>query len=226
MKKNILSVFTLLCCLLAASSCNYDNFDEPQSLLTGRAIYDGEAVGVSSNGRVQFNIYQDGFGKYDPIPVYLNQDGEFSATLFDGEYKLVRMGNAPWERPSDDTIRISVHGNTNMDIPVTPYFVIKNAQFSKNGSKIKATFTVKKVVENATLEDVCLYVGETLITSSYTNAGTNSLGQNVTFDAETTAEIDIPESLVDADFLYARVGVKSGQSSEYCYTSSTKIELK
>lgn len=32
--KKITSFFTLLCCLLAISSCRYDNYDEPQSLLT------------------------------------------------------------------------------------------------------------------------------------------------------------------------------------------------
>lgn len=226
MKRNILSVFTLLCCLLVASSCKYDNYDEPESMLTGRAVYDGEAVGVSSNGRVQFNIYQDGFGKYDPIPVYLNQDGAFSATLFDGEYKLVRMGNAPWERPSNDTIRISVHGNTAVDIPVTPYFIIKDAKFSKEDSKIKATFKVKKVSADATLKDVCLYIGATLMTSSYTNIGTKSLGNKVALDTELTAEIDIPSEQANADFIYARVGVLSDQASEACYTVSTKINLK
>ena len=36
--KKITSFFTLLCCLLAISSCRYDNYDEPQSLLTGSFI--------------------------------------------------------------------------------------------------------------------------------------------------------------------------------------------
>ena len=48
------------------------------------------------------------------------------------------MGNAPWVRPTNDTILIEVHGNTVQDIPVTPYFVIKNASFTKNGSKVTA----------------------------------------------------------------------------------------
>lgn len=226
MKKNILSIFTLFCCLLATSSCNYDNFDEPKSMFTGRATYDGEAVNISSNGRVQFNIFQDGFGKYDPIPVYLNQDGEFSATLFNGNYKLVRMGNAPWERPSNDTIHFSVHGNTALDIPVIPYFIIKDATFSKEGSKVKATFKIKKVSESATLKDVCLYIGKTLITSSYTNIGITSLGNSVAMDTELKAEIDIPSNMENEGFIYARIGVHSNQASEACYTKSTKIELK
>lgn len=221
--KKITSFFTLLCCLLAISSCRYDNYDEPQSLLTGRVIYDGEPVCVRAGG-AEFALYQDGYALHNSIPVYVNQDGTYSAVLFDGEYKLVRMGNAPWERPTNDTILIEVHGNTVQDIPVTPYFVIQNASFTKNGSKVTAKFTVKKVSEGATLEDVRIYLGETLITDNNTNRASLSLGSNITLDQEITAEIDIPESLASEDYFFARVGVKSGQASEYCFTQSTKIE--
>lgn len=38
----------IICCLLTANSCSYDNFDEPKSMLTGKAIYNGEPVSVRS----------------------------------------------------------------------------------------------------------------------------------------------------------------------------------
>ena len=136
------------------------------------------------------------------------------------------MGNAPWERPSNDTIHFSVHGNTALDIPVIPYFIIKDATFSKEGSKVKATFKIKKVSESATLKDVCLYIGKTLITSSYTNIGITSLGNSVAMDTELKTEIDIPSNMENEGFIYARIGVHSNQASEVCYTKSTKIELK
>ena len=102
--------------------------------------------------------------------------------------------------------------------------MIKNASFTKNGSKVTAKFTVKKVSEGAALEDVRIYLGETLITDNNTNRANLSLGSNITLDQEITAEIDIPESLASEDYFFARVGVKSGQASEYCFTQSTKIE--
>ena len=46
--KKIIPFFIMICCLLAVSSCSYDNFEEPKATLTGRAIYDGEAVEVQS----------------------------------------------------------------------------------------------------------------------------------------------------------------------------------
>ena len=79
------------------------------------------------------------------------QDGSYSVNLFNGDYKLVRVGNAPWERPSNDTIRITVKGNTIQDIPVTPYFFIKDVSFTKSNNKIVAKFTVNKVIANANM---------------------------------------------------------------------------
>ena len=98
--KKIIPFFIMICCLLAVSSCSYDNFEEPKATLTGRAIYDGEAVGVRS-GSSEFALFQDGYALHGSIPVYVAQDGSYSVSLFNGDYKLVRMGNAPWERPSN-----------------------------------------------------------------------------------------------------------------------------
>ena len=146
--KKIIPFFIMICCLLAVSSCSYDNFEEPKATLTGKAIYDGEAVGVRS-GSSEFALFQDGYALKGSIPVYIAQDGSYSVSLFNGDYKLVRMGNAPWERPSNDTIYITVRGNTVQDIPVTPYFFVRNVSFAKNGNKITARFTINKVVANA-----------------------------------------------------------------------------
>ena len=190
--KKIIPFFIMICCLLAVSSCSYDNFEEPKATLTGKAIYDGEAVGVRS-GSSEFALFQDGYALKGSIPVYIAQDGSYSVSLFNGDYKLVRMGNAPWERPSNDTIYITVRGNTVQDIPVTPYFFVRNVSFAKNGNKITARFTINKVVS---------------------------------LDQENTAEIEIPSGLVNESYLYARVGVKSDKSSEYCYSQSIKVALK
>ena len=46
--KKIIPFFIMICCLLAVSSCSYDNFEEPKATLTGKAIYDGEAEGLEA----------------------------------------------------------------------------------------------------------------------------------------------------------------------------------
>lgn len=222
--RKIIYAIMMIGCLLTVSSCSYDNFDEPKSQLTGRAVYNGEAVGVRS-GSSEFALFQDGYALHGSIPVYIAQDGSYSVTLFDGDYKLVRMGNAPWERPSNDTILISVKGNTVQDIPVTPYFFIKDASFVKNGNKIVAKFTINKVVADAAMEDVCLYLGKGVLTDNNQKEAVLSLGNAITTGQENSAEIEIPASLAGETYIYARIGVKSDKSSEYCYCQSTKVTL-
>ena len=68
--KKIIPFFIMICCLLAVSSCSYDNFEEPKATLTGKAIYDGEAVGVRS-GSSEFALFQDGYALKGSIPVYM-----------------------------------------------------------------------------------------------------------------------------------------------------------
>ena len=89
--KKIIPFFIMICCLLAVSSCSYDNFEEPKATLTGKAIYDGEAVGVRS-GSSEFALFQDGYALKGSIPVYIAQDGSYSVSLFNGDYKLVPYG--------------------------------------------------------------------------------------------------------------------------------------
>ena len=89
--KRIIPFFIMICCLVAVSSCGYDNFDEPKSMLTGKVVYNGEPVGVRS-GSSEFALFQDGYALHGSIPVYIAQDGSYSVNLFNGEYKLVRLG--------------------------------------------------------------------------------------------------------------------------------------
>ena len=218
--KKIIPFFIMICCLLAVSSCSYDNFEEPKATLTGRAIYDGEAVGVRS-GSSEFALFQDGYALHGSIPVYVAQDGSYSVSLFNGDYKLVRMGNAPWERPS-----ITVKGNTVQDIPVTPYFSVRNVSFARNGNKVTARFTINKVVADANLENVGIYLGTGILTDEKQKEAELKLGNTVSLNQENTAEIEIPSGLLNESYLYARVGVKSDKSSEYCYSQSIKVALK
>src|SRR6476646_6291576 len=116
-------------------ACKKDNLKAPSSTLTGQVVYQGQPIGVRSNG-VQLELWQSGYQLFSKIPVYINQDGKYSATLFDGDYKLTRLkGNGPWV-DNTDTINVHVSGATTMDVPVQPYFVIKTPTFQKSGSAV------------------------------------------------------------------------------------------
>lgn len=225
MKMKILNLLVAAVCLLLVG-CEYDNYEAPKSMLTGRVVYEGSPLAVRNNGP-KFELWQDGFPLRSKIDVFFDQDGSFSASLFDGEYKLVRMGDSPWLHQATDTIVVQVKGNTTIDVPVTPYFTITNETYQSSGSSITAQFTVNKIVPTANIELVRLYIGGSILTDQVrhelrvdANVSNILLGQPVTLVGE------LPDNLKNLDFVFARVGVKSTVSSEYIYTQVQKIALK
>jgi hypothetical protein len=211
---------------LGLAGCKYDNFEAPEATLSGKVVYDGKAVAVRNNGP-QLELWQDGYPLRSAIPVYLNQDGTFSATLFDGRYKLVRRGDSPWLQQATDTVIVNVSGNTSIDVPVTPYFTLTNDSFQKSGNTITAQFVVNRIVPTATVEFVRLYLGKSILTDQVQrevrvdgNIGTLVFGQ------QTSIAADLPDNLKTLDYVYGRVGIKSTSSSEYVYTQVQRIALK
>ena len=218
--------------LIAAASllltgCKHDNYEEPNVLLSGRVMYNGQPVGVRTNGP-QLELWQDGFAVRTPIPVYMSHDGTFSASLFNGTYKLVRKGNSPWLQQSTDTLVIQVNGNTKVDVPVTPYFVIKNENFAVANNTLTANFTIDKIVTTSNnLQFVKLYLGSSILTDEVRNeysisadVNTLVLGENSTLTAT------IPNNLKNLSHIFVRIGVKSSASGEYCYSQVQKIAIK
>lgn len=224
MKIQVLLIASLFCLLFA--SCEYDNYNEPTSILSGRVIYNGTPVGVRTNG-TQLELWQNGFKLFTKIPVFIAHDGTFSASLFDGQYKLVRMTGAPWLPQTSDTIVVNVKGNTNIEVPVSPYFVIKNESFAVNAGSITVKFTVEKPVASAVLGNVNIYFGNSILTDNIRNEGVVNVNlANVTLGQETTVVATIPAKVASSDYMFVRIGAKATVSSEYCFTRVQKIALK
>ncbi|MDR0687425.1 MAG: DUF3823 domain-containing protein [Prevotellaceae bacterium] len=222
MKKRIFLATVFVCSLCV--SCEHDNFDAPDAVLSGRVIYNGNPVGVRSNG-AQLELWQDGFALRTKIPVYIAWDGTFHAAVFEGEYKIVRLNGAPWENQPGDTIKVTVKGNTAVDVPVTPYFVASGVSYQKDAGGITATFTVQQASASATLESATLYLSKSIITDEQYNDAKESVpAASITPGQTVTVTAAIPESLTD--YLFARIGVKAAQSSERCYTQPEKIQLR
>src|SRR5690606_23685739 len=105
----------------------------------------------------------------EKIPVHVSQEGTFTAVLFNGSYKLNLLpGSGPWVTPSPlDTIRFDLRGNHTIDVPVTPFYVVSDEQFSYDrsangpGGTVTGTFRVGKIVTDRPVEYVGVYVGVT-----------------------------------------------------------------
>ncbi|PXV66360.1 uncharacterized protein DUF3823 [Dysgonomonas alginatilytica] len=224
MKKSIL--FIICICSLVFTGCGYDNYDEPESTLSGKIVYEGNPVGVRTNA-VRLDIWQDGYAVKKSFTAYIAHDGTYSVTLFDGQYKVVRRGGAPWEDQPNDTIIVNVKNKAVVDIPVKPYFIIKNESFQKGSGTITAKFTIDKILASANVAEVRLYLGKSILTDQNKNEkAVSATLSTITIGQEATLAAEIPANLVGQDYLFARVGVRSTVSSEFYYTQIQKISLK
>jgi hypothetical protein len=209
------------------SSCKKDNKKAPDSTISGRVIYNNQPLGVRSNG-VQLELWQYGYQLFSKIPVHVDQDGTFSAKVFDGNYKLTLLrGNGPWA-DNTDSINVVVSGHSNVDVPVDPFFIITDESFTRNGNTIDASFKLKQVNTSKALELVRIYIGQTLITDQNNNAANaqklaaaiTDLSQPVTLNAT------IPASLAGKDYVFVRVGVKTIGVGELLYSKPQQISIK
>jgi hypothetical protein len=209
------------------SGCEKDNRTEPKSVLKGRVVFEGQPVGVRSNG-VQLELWQHGYQLFTKLPVHVNQDGTFSASLFDGNYKLVRLrGNGPWT-DNTDSIDVELRGSKEIDVPVNPYFVLKNEVYAKGEGKVSATFNVQQVAAGRAIERVNLYLGTTTIVDPSNNVATaQEVAANITdLSKPVTLTATIPSGLASREYVYARIGVKTSGVGEMLFGMPQKIMLK
>ncbi|GAA4801628.1 DUF3823 domain-containing protein [Olivibacter ginsenosidimutans] len=222
-KKIVYSAFMVLLVLIAG--CGKDNYDEPESVLTGHVVYQGQALQVrGTDEQVRLQFYQDGYAKHDPIDVFITQDGSFTAKLFDGTYKAVtKDGNGPWVNSRDTTV-IEVHGNTTHDFEVTPFFTIADATISLNETVMDASFTINQVVESATIGRVFLLLN----TTSFVDEGYSAAKKEITEDLKVgkvnfSLDFSDNEKVKNASALFGRVCVQANGADQGIYSPVVRL---
>ncbi|WP_200974529.1 DUF3823 domain-containing protein [Echinicola sp. 20G] len=225
MKLNIIKSFLLLFLGFAAISCDYDNFEEPKSTLSGRIVYEGEPLGLRSQG-VQLELWQHGYDLFQKIPVYVSQDGTFSAVLFDGDYKMTLIrGNGPW-LDRTDSIDVQVRGSQMIDVEVDPFYTVSTPSFSVNGNTMTVGFTVNGVNTNNALEFAGIYMGRTSLTDAVRNEGNFIVaGGDISLGTPVSVDVEIPAGLAGRSDLYVRVGLKTVGIQEQLYSQVENIGL-
>ena len=223
--KIISNIFSLVLLLVLFTGCGKDNYDAPESKLVGKVTYQGQALNLRGTGEaIQLQLYQDGYEKHDPISVFVGQEGEFSALLFNGEYKLVtRDGNGPWMN-RHDTVTVNLNGHSEVNIEVTPYFMISNEQLAVSGTTMTASFTINQIVSTATINKVMLILSETQFADDVNNVFRKDITEVSAGAVNLSADISDNAEIAKAKALYARVGVLANGADQAIY--STVVRLK
>ncbi|WP_233507436.1 DUF3823 domain-containing protein [Adhaeribacter pallidiroseus] len=227
-------------------SCAKDNFEPPKSVLDGRLVYQGEPILVQSanaNGGnvsdfpVFFELWEKAYQNRSSIRVPVKQDGTFSAVLFNGDYKLtIPNGQGPflWKTTATnapDSLTVNLNGSQTLDLEVTPYYMIRNAQFTTSGRVVTSTVAVNKIITDANAKDVervSLYVNRTQFVDAGNNIKAADLAgsaipdlNNVSIATEAIGAI-VPSQ----NYVFARIGVKIAGIEDMIYSPVQKVNLQ
>lgn len=217
-------------------SCEFDNYDEPNAMLSGRIVYQGEPIQVASN-EVFLELWEPGWQLRNRIDVVMDQDGSYSASLFDAEYKLVfRENQGPFQmitnpQTQSDTILATVRGNTTMDIEVMPYHMIRNPQIFKIGDSVDANVMIEQIIggdEARSVESVGIYLNTTQFVDNRGNYNvavhTLSAGEIENLSA-VSLSVPIPDLVRPQNFIFARIGVRIQGVQHMIFSPVQRIDL-
>ena len=232
-----LSIYSLFVAALGVfmASCSMDNYVAPNSDFKGRIVYKGEPINVESN-QVRFQLWEPGWGKLAPIDVAITQEGNYSAVLFTGKYKMVfPRGEGPFmtnmvNATVRDTLYIDLKSSQTMDIEVMPYYMLRNASFSKGENKVTASCKIDKIITDANaknIERVSLYINKTQFVSGANNiATTNIAGGSITDLSNLNLTVDIPTISPAQNYVFARIGVKISGVEDMIFSPVQKVQYK
>jgi len=216
------------------ASCQKDNFDEPGSKLEGKLVYNGEAINVSYND-VTFQLWEPGWQKKGEINVAVDQDGTYSAMLFNANYKLVIPSNqGPFKsklntETGSDTILVKLDGSKVMDIEVVPYYMIRTPQFTVSGREVTGTFKAEQIITGTSaknIERVNLYVNKTQFVDFRSNLASAELaGASVTFGTTVSLKATVPAITPTQNYVFARIGLKIAGIEDMIFSPVVKVNL-
>lgn len=222
----------MLSLMLLSTACKLDNISPPSVTLKGQLMYKGTPVNVEYN-QVPFQIYQTGFKGNTPISGTFDQDGTYSVLTFNGNYKFtIPGGQGPFqwkELPSGgrDSIAINLSGDQTVNIEVTPYYMIRNAQLAASNGNITAQFSIEKDITDATaknIQTVSLFVNKTQFTSSADHAAEADLAGTAIIDlTNVNLSVAIPKFTVTQNYVYARVGIRIAGVEDMIFSPVQKL---
>jgi hypothetical protein len=224
-------IILLLVCSIAfmfSPGCEFDNYDAPDVTLTGRIVYQGNALNLASK-EVTMQIWEEGWQLDIPIVVNVNQLGEYSAMLYKGSYKMVVPGGQGPFIMTSDTLRFELSGDKSQDVEVMPYYLVSNASISAAGGSISANFGAQKVITGANekaIQTAYLYVNKTQFVDKSNTVATASIAGGSIADPNSIAlNVAIPTLVPTQNYVFARVGIKISGVEDMIFSEVVKLTI-
>lgn len=225
MKNKVLLLLYLILCLGVASCDLYeiDNQEVPNVQIRGKLTYKGTPV-PTKNGITPFAFYQDEYPLNGSFSLCSSQDGNVAGLIFDGIYQ-VKFVNGQGAFESEELEReIYVHGTTDFEWEVIPFFWVNSVDYRIVDRKISADVNISKVCDSKELEYVSLLFATSIICD---RVNVEQEVKILSSDIQNLNSIhfDVDLSSWSKDYCYVRVGVKSKGNTYYNYSEVKKIEF-
>ncbi|WP_421897762.1 DUF3823 domain-containing protein [Marinoscillum sp.] len=140
------------------SACELDNFDGPDSGLYGRILDEetGELVPQDIINGTLIEIWEDGYDPVTPQRLEVKNDGTYKDTrLFANTYSVIPV-NTNFHNNATigiDTARVTISGQTEFDLKVTPYVRIVDFDLTQSGTKVVARFKLEQPIDSVYLAE-------------------------------------------------------------------------
>jgi len=171
MKKIFYLIFIIGAFLVSATSCEIDNYPEPDAQVYGgiRDIIGGGLVETDMNSGSMIGVKE--LGQYAANPTrktwYIMQNGEYRKNLvYSNEYAFDFTSCNFF--PFDTTLTVKP-GENEIDFIVTPYIRIKNLSITHDAvaNKINATFSLEAGAPTVKVGRVSLYAWTDIYVGEY-----------------------------------------------------------
>lgn len=231
--KNI-KILLILIGLAGITSCELnqlDNYEEPTAGLYGNFI-DEETGDLVQQDIIRGTIIEITEHGYDPVtPQYLivKNDGTYAnSRLFANTYTIQPVrGNFKVVDPQE----VEIKGQTELNFMVTPYIRIKDAEITKEGSIIRASFkleqtSVSNVLKIGLYAHLDPHVGEPMQLAKVEENVSAIVDPNQTFTLEMDIFDDPDLFNNEGKTFFFRIGALIDvPEAKFNYTSAVSIDL-
>ena len=219
------NILFFLLALLVLNGCEIDNYDEPNLTVSGRIIDAQTSALVESGGSNSGTIvkfYQDNSAQallFKTMP-----DGTFTnSRVFAGNYRYVAEG--PFQIMTDTT-SITIKGNTEIEIKVTPNARLTASVVSKSGTEAVIKVTYEKLAVGQALKFLGVAWSTVTNPNRFTAAGGSYIENNVQSQNLTSGDQQFTITGLKANTkYYVRVFAQVIAPGNY-YNYSTQIEVQ
>ncbi|MDR1380442.1 MAG: DUF3823 domain-containing protein [Tannerella sp.] len=167
MKKIAINILWLGCLAVAAllqTSCEVDNYAEPDGIIFGKVTDAITGQGIITEQPEGFRIrYYELSWSDNPAPrdIWGMVDGTYrNAKMFAGHYRIEAIEGAFVPPPAQE-IDIRSNAETELNFTVTPYVSFSNVSIAKTGAdEVTCTFNLKVNVPGSVLRDFRIYASD------------------------------------------------------------------